>query len=308
MGAADHDDADLDAGDTFGAVGAVDADTQHARGAGVRVPRPDDPGVPVGFARLAERPWTRWRERWVPAGNGVRVDPGRRGSAVISTVAVVAVVAASLGFFRTDGTVVGPSTVAVVDAGPGSMLPSGSGPAAGTIPTPESAGDAPAAGGSVLDGPVSPPPAAGPAPEIVVAVTGSVRQPGVVTLPGGARVADAVAAAGGFLDDTDFTGLNLAAKLVDGDSVVVGGPGQGLRSTVGPSSAAAGAGPPGVIDLNAADQPTLETLPGVGPVMAGNILSWRDTHGGFDSVEQLREVTGIGPARFSTLAPLVRAG
>lgn len=238
----------------------------------------------------------------------MRVDPGRRGSALISFVAVAAVVVAGLGFLQPDGTVVGPSTVAVVEGqteaatasatgdGPGSGSGSGSGSVA--VPTAVSSGSDPSAP---------------PVTEIVVAVTGAVLHPGVVTLEPGSRVADAVAAAGGVVDGTDYTGLNLAAKLADGDSVVVGGNGQGVHSSGG----AGGTGGAGVttsaragspIDLNAADQATLETLPGVGPVMAGNILAWRDTHGGFTSVDQLQEVTGIGPARFATLAPLVRVG
>ncbi len=246
------------------------------------------------------RPWTRWRERWVPGAPGVRVDPGRRGGALISTIAIAAVVVAALGFFRDDGTVVGPSTVAVVDGGSALSSAASSGASdTGDVPPP-------AMSSSTAEIPLV-------AGEIVVAVTGSVRQPGVVTLPAGARVADAIAAAGGIVDGTDYTGLNLAAKLADGDSVVVGGNGQGLTSGGGGGTATGGAtdatsGTPGLVDLNGADRTALETLPGVGPVMAGNIMAWRDTNGGFDSVAQLQEITGIGPARFATLAPLVRVG
>jgi competence protein ComEA len=217
-------------------------------------------------------------------------------------VAVVAVVVSALGFFRNEGTVVAPSAVSVVDGG------GSSGP--GTLPVLDNSDPQPGQGmGLPADeatAPASPPVAV----DIVVAVTGAVRQPGIVTLPVGSRVADAIAAAGGVLDGTDYTGLNLAAKLADGDSVVVGGSGQGLRSTgsaTGPAAASAAA-TPDLIDLNAADEAALESLPGVGPVMAGNIIAWRESNGGFRSVDQLQEITGIGPARFATLAPLVRVG
>ncbi len=160
----------------------------------------------------------------------------------------------------------------------------------------------------------SPPGSAVPT-EIYVSVTGLVRLPGLVRLHSGARVADAVAAAGGPDSTGDLTGLNLAARLADGDSVVVGaaarGPVQGsVSGTAAPTGAAGTAVPASaagtaLVNLNTADQAALEALPGVGPVMASNILGWRQTNGAFTSVEQLQEVTGIGPARFAQLAPLV---
>jgi competence protein ComEA len=142
----------------------------------------------------------------------------------------------------------------------------------------------------------------------VVSVTGAVPRPGVVTLASTARVIDAIEAAGGFLPGTDFTGMNLAAPLHDGDSVVIGGPSPGLQAN---GAAQAGGGGPrasGAVNLNTADAAALQTLPGVGPVMASNILSWRATNGRFTSLEQLREISGIGPARYATLAPLVTLG
>lgn len=235
----------------------------------------------------------------MPDGPGVRVDPGRRGSALLSVVAIGAVVAAALGLFGTGGTVVGPSTVAVVE---------GQTDTVDTVDPRSAAGVSSAPAGS--SGPEAADSSAPPS-EIVVAVTGAVARPGIVTLPPGARVADAIAAAGGVLDGTDYTGLNLAAKLADGDSVVVGGTAQGVRSSgtgAAVTGTTGGGGPGATIDLNAADQPTLESLPGVGPVMAGNILAWRETNGGFTAVDQLQEIPGIGPSRFATLAPLVRVG
>jgi competence protein ComEA len=154
--------------------------------------------------------------------------------------------------------------------------------------------------------------------EIVVSVTGLVTQPGLVTLPVGARVAEAIAAAGGASGDADLTGVNLAARLADGDSVVVGrGPapsgitsgvtGAGVTGAGGnmaPSSDSTAAAS-GLVNLNTADEAALDTLPGVGPVMAQNILAWRETNGPFTSIEQLQEISGIGPSRYAQLSPLV---
>lgn len=157
--------------------------------------------------------------------------------------------------------------------------------------------------------------AAGTPSEIVVSVTGLVGQPGLVTLPVGARVADAIAAAGGAKPEADLTGVNLAARLGDGDSVVVGsspGPGgvaSGVTEAGGNTDTAANSGGSapsgGLVNLNTADAAALDTLPGVGPVMAQNILAWRETNGRFTSVEQLQEISGIGPSRFAQISALV---
>ncbi|MEP6559673.1 MAG: helix-hairpin-helix domain-containing protein [Nakamurella sp.] len=151
--------------------------------------------------------------------------------------------------------------------------------------------------------------------ELVVSVTGLVAKPGLVTLPAGARVADAIAAAGGIGPEADLTGMNLAARLSDGDSVVIGSSNQaaGIASSVASSqgsnpaaTAGAGAAPSSeLINLNAADEAALDTLPGVGPVMAQNILAWRQTNGSFTNIEQLQEISGIGPSRYAQIAPLV---
>ena len=151
--------------------------------------------------------------------------------------------------------------------------------------------------------------ASGPAgeQEVVVHVAGDVRRPGLVVLPVGARVADAVEAAGGARRAADLTLLNLARPLVDGEQVVVGG----APAPVGPAGAAGAGGPGGepaggaLVDLNTADQALLETLPGVGPVTATAILEWRAEHGGFTAVEELLEVDGIGEATLADLADLV---
>lgn len=131
---------------------------------------------------------------------------------------------------------------------------------------------------------------------VVVAVSGRVHKPGLVRLPAGSRVADAIEAAGGILPDTDVAMLNLARKVTDGELIVVG-PG----APAAPSGAVAGGGGTGLVNLNTATQEQLQTLPGVGPVLAERIVSYRDEHGGFTSVADLRKVTGIGDAKFNDL-------
>jgi len=137
----------------------------------------------------------------------------------------------------------------------------------------------------------APPGGAGGA-EIVVHVAGKVKRPGIVTLKPGARVNDAIAAAGGMTGKVDDTAINLARALVDGEQVLVGDP---------PTAGAAKPGAQVKINLNSADATALETLPGVGPVTAEAIISWRTSNGPFRSAEDLLEVKGIGPATLSQL-------
>lgn len=143
-----------------------------------------------------------------------------------------------------------------------------------------------------------------PAPTLWVDVQGRVARPGVVRLAAGARVLDALAAAGGVLPGTDTVGLNLARPLVDGEQVLVGLPGPPAPG--GPVAPAGAGAPPGPVDLNTATAEQLQTLPGIGPVLAERILSWRAQAGRFRSVDQLREVPGIGERRFAELRPRVR--
>lgn len=150
---------------------------------------------------------------------------------------------------------------------------------------------------------------------MVVAVAGKVRQPGIVTLPVGARVIDAIRAAGGVAPGADAGLINLARPLADGEQVVVGlpagvevgCPGCAGSGRGGGDGAASGAVPPetGPVNLNAATTGELDALPGVGPVTAQRIVDWRRAHGRFDTVDQLREVDGIGPAKFERLRPRV---
>ncbi len=129
--------------------------------------------------------------------------------------------------------------------------------------------------------------------DLVVHVTGEVRKPGVYRMPAGGRVADAVERAGGITSDAREDGINLAARLSDGQQVVV------------PSGRAGGAGafasPDGPISLGSASVEQLDTIEGIGPVTAQKILDYRDQQGGFSSIEQLDEVPGIGPATMEAL-------
>jgi competence protein ComEA len=151
-------------------------------------------------------------------------------------------------------------------------------------------------------------PAGAPA-EIVVDVSGKVREPGIHRLPAGSRVADALRAAGGVRPGTNVDGLNRARFLVDGEQVVVGGPVvNGAGGGVGgvPPGPMAPAGPAAPVSLNTATVEQLDTLPGVGPVLAQHIIDYRTQYGGFRSVDELREVNGIGDRRFADLRNLVR--
>ena len=150
-----------------------------------------------------------------------------------------------------------------------------------------------------------------PSSRLVVDVVGKVHHPGVYQLPDGARVDDALHAAGGALPGVDLSPLNLARKLSDGEQIAVGVPGAGPAPGAPAAGApAAGTGPAAAstsspVDLNTATLAQLDTLPGVGPVLAQRIVDWRTAHGRFDSVDQLRDVTGIGDSRFADLKPLV---
>ena len=141
-----------------------------------------------------------------------------------------------------------------------------------------------------------------PGGELVVDVAGKVRRPGIAVLPAGSRVVDALEEAGGARRGVDLTALNLARPVVDGEQILVG-----IRPPAGVAGTVDSPVPGGeaLVNLNTADQAALETLPGVGPVTAEAILAWRDSNGGFTSVDELMEVDGIGEATLADLAPLV---
>jgi competence protein ComEA len=234
--------------------------------------------------------------RWLPeakSGNdagwlaAIRADPGRAGVIALATVGVIAVLVTVFALVRDK-----PPPVMSAKLPPVQMVSSGS-------PTPAAESEA--------DGPV------------VVSVVGLVHKPGLVTLTAGARIADAIDAAGGALDGADLIGLNMARRVADGEQIIVGiaaPPGEpttmGSSVSSGPSTAPAPGTPPtgdappgGLVDLNTATVEQLDTLPGVGPVTAAAIVAWRDANGRFTSVDQLADVDGIGPARLDKLRDLV---
>jgi competence protein ComEA len=211
--------------------------------------------------------------RWRATG---LFDPGRRGVAALAAVALVVVVIAAVLAWRAR------PRVDAVSAPPPAGVPADQGGLGGA---------APAAAVSTSAG-----------TEVVVAVGGKVRKPGLVRLAPGARVADALEAAGGAQPGVDVAALNLARKVVDGELIMVG--------VTPPPGAPAGTGPPGApaggpINLNTATLAELDTLPGVGPVLAQRILDARTAQGGFHSVSDLRKVDGIGDARYEQLKDLV---
>ncbi|HZK06119.1 MAG TPA: helix-hairpin-helix domain-containing protein, partial [Actinomycetaceae bacterium] len=157
--------------------------------------------------------------------------------------------------------------------------------------------------------------------EVVVHVTGAVNVPGVFTLPVGSRIDDAILLAGGFAPDANEGGLNRALVLQDGQQVRVPrigeelppsaevGPGGGSGASGGSSGSgggnASGSGSGGKVNLNRASSQELETLPGIGPSLAGAIIRWREANGDFTSVSKLDDVPGIGPVLMDRLADLV---
>lgn len=149
-------------------------------------------------------------------------------------------------------------------------------------------------------------------PDWMIHVLGAVASPGVVSVPPGSRVIDAIDAAGGFSPDADPASLNLAAILVDGAQIMIGTTEQPLgevrQGANGdtPLSEVGSESTENTIDLNQANETQLDTLPGVGPVTAQAILAWRQNNGSFTSVDQLLEVDGIGPKTYAQIQPHVR--
>jgi competence protein ComEA len=243
--------------------------------------------------------------RWVPDSatqhDGgwlakVRADPGRAGAIALAAIAAIAVLVTVFTLMREQ-----PAPVMSAKLPPVDMAATAS------------------------RGP-SPGPSARPDQPVVVSVVGLVHTPGLVTLAPGARIADALKAAGGSTDGADTSGLNMARQVEDGEQIVVGmAPIKGqpavLGSSVSPGSVSPGSAAPGPsgstprpgkgastapINLNTATVEQLDTLPGVGPVRAAAIVAWRRANGKFTSVDQLGEVDGIGPGRLEKLRPLVR--
>jgi len=140
---------------------------------------------------------------------------------------------------------------------------------------------------------------------VIVDVAGKVRHPGIVSLPTGSRVVDALRAAGGARESIDLTSINLARELVDGEQLLVGLDPPPVIASAGGSPSLARSGPVAPVNLNTATMVELDTLPGIGPVTAQAILDWRSANGTFTSVDELLEVDGIGEATLADLRDLV---
>ncbi|MGH2817468.1 MAG: helix-hairpin-helix domain-containing protein [Actinomycetota bacterium] len=149
----------------------------------------------------------------------------------------------------------------------------------------------------------------GPTGVVLVHVAGAVRRPGLYELPAGARVADAIDSAGGPIRVADLDPINLAQVVADAMKVEVPRRGEAVTAPplpgMTPGVSAGGAAAVGAVSLNSADLTALESIPGIGPVKAGAILQYRDEVGGFSSVEELIDVTGIGPATLESIRPYV---
>ena len=251
---------------------------RHTQVRGLSAASDPDPAIDPGEAPLIPVPG-RHASRNLVSGLTSRLNLTGAHVAVISIVIAVAVGWAAWLAVRSDPEPV-PALAPVSEP-----LVTTSAP-----PTAASPGAAAGAGGPVG------------AVEVTVDVAGKVRKPGIAVLPPGSRVVDAVEAAGGARRGVDLASLNLARPLVDGEQILVGVPVP--AGVVGSLGATPGAGEPGpLVNLNTADLAALETLPGVGPVTAGAILSWRTEHGGFTALEELLEVDGIGDATLAEIAP-----
>jgi competence protein ComEA len=138
---------------------------------------------------------------------------------------------------------------------------------------------------------------------IVVDVEGKVMQPGLQTLPVDARVADAIAAAGGFRHGVTHTDVNLAAHVTDGQLIAIGitTSAAGVAGSTGSGSGGTGS----KVNINTAAESDFEGLPGVGPVLANRMLQWRQTHGLFGSINDLQDIPGIGPKVFANLSAYI---
>ncbi|MFI7098749.1 helix-hairpin-helix domain-containing protein [Streptomyces sp. NPDC050161] len=245
------------------------------------------------------------RER-LPLWVQLRCATDPKALAALALVLVVAVVLAVQHFWAA-----GPEPVRAPAAEHAVSVPS---PSSGLPPSGASSTGSAASAASA-----SPGAADGPGKQLVIDVEGKVRHPGIHRLPAGARVTDALDAAGGVLRGASTQGLNRARLLADGEQIVVGGAGAGAAgggataeeaANGPPGEAGASGGGPGApgqpVSLGSATEQQLDALPGVGPVLARHIIEFRTRHGGFRSVDQLREVTGIGERRFADLRPLVQ--
>jgi competence protein ComEA len=220
------------------------------------------------------------------AARGSSFDPGRPGLRLLLLIGSIAALTAAIFTWRSR-------------------------PVAEPLPAPTPAGAHAVGHGVGRAMPVAfsasvPPPSPSPAAGVTVQVAGKVRDPGVLTLPAGSRVNDAIKAAGGVRHGARTGLLNLARRLVDGEQIIVGRPPRRLPTVLPPAPGAVpGAAP--VLDLNTATADQLDqALPGVGEVLAARIIEFRATHGGFRRVAQLRDVSGIGEHVYAEVKDKVR--
>jgi len=257
------------------------AEPDGERGRHRRAERP-----PSGYTEFVPEPphafLERLSQRWSP-----HATLSRRSVLTLIVIGVLAV-AAVLVLHERPTTVSAPEMVAQSASAPASGEPAGAG----------------SAGAEPSDGPA---PADAEA-DLVVHVGGEVAEPGLYTLPPGSRVADAVEEAGGALPEADLDLLNLARALVDGEQILVGVPPPPGTSVNGPPGSDGAAGAGALVDVNRADGALLETLPGVGPVIAENIIAYREAHGPFSSVDDLINVDRIGEKVLADLSPHATAG
>lgn len=202
------------------------------------------------------------------ASKSSTLDPGRPGLRVLLAIGALAVAAAAFFVWRSNPS---PQPLAA---------PTPITPITSIAPSPQS-----------------------PSAKVTVHVAGKIRKPGVYLLPSGARVTDAVTAAGGVTRGASTGPLNLARRLIDGEQIVVGA--TSPQTPLGPGAPVPDPAT-AILDLNSATTDQLEQLPGVGEVLAARIFEFRTSRGGFTTVEQLREVSGIGPRKFAGIKPKVR--
>ena len=274
----------------------------------------DEPAPAAGPGRHAHRPVgvgasvAGWAQDRLPPTVQGRVQLTGAHLAVVVAVVVAGVAVTAWWTTRASGGETALPPVPAVRSAAAAPAASGSPPAA----APGSAAGTTAPGAAATAPPAGAAASGSPGSEIVVDVTGKVHRPGIATLPQGSRVADALQAAGGPRRGASLASLNLARVLADGEQVVVGvrappgvaasAAGAGAGTAVG--GAAGGAATPGtMVNINTADQTLLESLPGVGPVTARSILDYRAEKGGFTSVDELLEVSGIGDATLAKISP-----
>jgi competence protein ComEA len=273
-------------------------------------PEADGPTDSTDEASATDEDQNSLLPRWLPDASHregllarLRADPGRAGAIGLALVAALAVLVTIFTLIRDRPAPVMSAKLPPVERASSATPRSSASPGAGQP--------------------------GGPDRPLVVSVVGLVHTPGLVTLAPGARIADALQAAGGPVNGADTIGLNMARMLSDGEQIVVGlapargqPPALGSSVTSGSPSGPSGTSGPGapagpvsgpakpkageVINLNTATAEQLDALPGVGPVTAAAIVTWRQAHGRFTSVDQLADVDGIGPARLEKLRALVR--